>query len=57
LDNGADINQCSSDGRNALMWASAKGDIKTMELLIEKGANKEHEDSQGLNAFDLCVTK
>ena len=57
LENGADINQLSSDGRNALIWASAKGDIKTMQLLIERGANKNHEDSEGLNAFDVCVTK
>ena len=57
LENGANINQCSSDGRSPLMWAAAKGDVKTMALLLDKGAKVDHEDEKGLNAFDLCVCK
>lgn len=57
LEHGADINQCSSDGRNAFLWASAKGDIVTMKFLLSKGAKMDHEDEQGLNAFDICVVK
>jgi len=37
------------------MWATARGDLSTMKFLIEKGAEIEHEDQAGLNAFDLCV--
>jgi ankyrin repeat protein len=39
------------------MWAAAKGDLETIKFLIEKGAKIDHEDNDGLNAFDLCVTK
>ena len=51
------MNQCSSEGRTPLMWAAAKGDLETIKFLIEKGAKIDHEDNDGLNAFDLCVTK
>lgn len=56
LENGADVNQRSSDGRTPVMWAAFRGDLHTMELLIERGADLTLEDHVGLNAFDLAVT-
>jgi len=55
LENGADINLRSSDGRTPFMWGAFKGDLKLIELLAERGANIELEDENGLNAFDLAV--
>lgn len=55
LENGADINSKSSDGRTPFMWAAFKGDLKMIELLAERGSNKEIEDENGLNAFDLAI--
>ena len=39
------------------MWAAARGHINTIKFLIEKGANIDHHDSEGLNAFDVAVIK
>ena len=39
LDNGADVNQRSSDGRTPVMWAAFRGDRLTIELLVERGAD------------------
>jgi ankyrin repeat protein len=54
---GANIESTSSDGRTPLIWASAKGDIKTMEYLLSFGANLNHTDQDGCNCFDICVIK
>jgi len=37
------------------MWAAFRGDIPTMELLIERGADINLEDKNGLNAFDVAL--
>lgn len=42
LDNGADINIKDCDGRTAMMYAIEASQIKTMTLLIERGANTTH---------------
>ena len=55
LENGADINMRSSDGRTPFMWAAFKGDLKLIDLLAERGSKIELEDENGLNAFDLAV--
>lgn len=55
LENGADVNQRSSDGRTPVMWAAFRGNIPTMELLIERGADLTLEDKNGLNAFDVAL--
>lgn len=57
LKSGSDVNQPSADGRTPLMWACAKGDVKTVQLLIDNGAALDAQDKDGLNAFDVCVTK
>jgi len=44
LENGADINLRSSDGRTPFMWAAFKGDLKLLQLLAERGSNIELED-------------
>ena len=44
LENGADVNQRSSDGRTPLMWAAFRGDKQTIELLVERGADLLLED-------------
>ena len=48
---GADVNAANNDGANALIWASARGDIQTAELLIENGADvnaTKKDDSSAL---------
>lgn len=37
------------------MWAAFRGDIQTMELLIEKGADLTLEDSKSLNCLDVAL--
>ena len=53
----ADVNLRSIDGRTPLMWATMKGNLTTMELLIENGAKLDLTDQEGLNCFDLAVIK
>ena len=57
LKHGASLEQTSSDGRTPLIWASAKGNTRTMQVLIEQGANLRHEDNEQVNCFDICVIK
>ena len=40
----ADVNLRSIDGRTPLMWATMKGNLSTMELLIEHGAKLDLTD-------------
>ena len=39
------------------MWAAMRGNLQTMELLLENGADKELTDQEGLNVLDLSVIK
>ena len=52
---GSDINARSREGRTPIMYAAMKGWIKTVEILLENGADKELTDAEGLNVFDICV--
>jgi len=58
LANGADINgRANTSGRTPLMWAAFRNNIVMMELLILKGADKDLEDNEGLNCFDIAVCR
>ena len=54
---GGDINQRSSDGRTALMWASFRNNSKAIEFLVEHGALIDLEDNKGWNAIDIAAIK
>mmetsp|Transcript_20898 Transcript_20898/g.25679 ORF Transcript_20898/g.25679 Transcript_20898/m.25679 type:complete len:118 (+) Transcript_20898:200-553(+) len=56
--NGADINgKAKTSGRTPLMWAAFRNNVIMMELLITKGADKDLEDNEGLNCFDIAVCR
>jgi|LauGreDrversion4_2_1035121.scaffolds.fasta_scaffold801590_1 ankyrin repeat protein len=57
LKHGADINQRSSDGRTALMWAATKNNCDMIQFLIDNGADPKLVDNQGLNVLDICVIR
>lgn len=58
LSNGADINgRALTSGRTPLMWAAFRGNVILLELLITKGADKDLEDNEGLNCFDIAVCR
>lgn len=39
------------------MWATAKGNVETIKLLVENGAKLDHLDNDGLDMIDLAVQK
>ena len=41
LDAGADVNATQSFGQNALLWAAERGNLQTVDLLLERGAQIE----------------
>ena len=45
----------SQDGRTALIYASKKGDLDTVEKLLAAGAQPNHQDNVGY-MFDAKVT-
>jgi ankyrin repeat protein len=52
LDGGMNINaQCESDGRTALISASARGDLEVSSFLIQRGADVNIQDKQGYTAL------
>ena len=51
---GNEVNKPTHDGRNYLMWASYKGNVELMELLIEKGADTEIVGESWIYGHDLC---
>ena len=58
LDKGANIDLASTtSGRTPLMWAAFRGNLTVLELLMQKGADKDLEDHEGLNAFDIAVVR
>jgi hypothetical protein len=52
LAQGADINARQPDGRTALMLAAGRGDVAVIRLLIDRGADPQRLDREGLNAAD-----
>jgi ankyrin repeat protein len=54
---GANINSRASNGRTPLMWAAFRGNIILLELLLTKGAERDAEDNEGLNCFDIAVIR
>lgn len=53
---GADVNECSSNGRSPLMWAAYRNHVHIMDYLLENGADATIRDSTGLNAFEMATT-
>ena len=55
---GADIDaKTKKMGRTPLMWASYRNNLDLVKLLLEKGADKDMEDDEGLNCFDIAVIR
>ena len=53
-----DIKVISSQGENALHTACiGKGDINTIQWLLEQGFSPEHKDNNGYNAFHYAAEK
>ena len=50
LENGADPNVSSSDGKTPLMQAAESGDLQNIRILLEFGADKRKQDRFGKNA-------
>ena len=58
LEKGADIDGVTKKtGRSPLMWAAFRGNLQMTELLLERGADKELMDHEGLNCFDIAVIR
>jgi ankyrin repeat protein len=57
LDNGADIDQKSSDGSTALLWLSASGRLAAVEALLKRGAQHQitQRCSTGCTALSAAV--
>lgn len=56
MKHGADVNQCSENGRTPLMWAAYRNNFRTMDFLLENGADTSIRDKTGLNAFEMATT-
>jgi uncharacterized protein len=54
LDNGADVEGASPDGRTALMIAAMFNRVDIVEMLIARGANPSAQDGAGNTAFDVA---
>jgi ankyrin repeat protein len=54
LDSGTDINYKDMDGWTALHHAARKGHFKLLQLLLQRGINKEVLDKEGKTAFDVA---
>ncbi len=56
-EHGADVNGggcCSKNGMAPLHWAALEGQCEVMEILLEKGADKEAKDGRGRTAIDMA---
>ncbi len=51
IDSGAKVNSRSNVRKTPLMYAASSGNVKTLEILIENGANIDATDEVGQNAF------
>ncbi|EHK17756.1 uncharacterized protein TRIVIDRAFT_160495, partial [Trichoderma virens Gv29-8] len=48
---GADANSTSADGKSALAWAAASGDLDTVQLLLNLGGDPNYRDRDGWSAI------
>ena len=53
LDAGVPVNMRTSEGETLLILASKHGHPETVRLLLEKGADRDAEDSNGNTAWSL----
>ena len=51
------INMTSRDKTTPLLTAAANGQVETVELLLEKGADITMEDNFGRNILELAILK
>ena len=56
LKHGADVNiRCGGKGNTGLMWAAWRNYIKTVEFLLEAGADLKTTNFEGENALDISI--
>ena len=56
VENGADIEGASFDGRTALMMAAMFNRTEIIDYLISKGADPKAKDANGITALDAAKT-
>lgn len=49
------IDNCCSQGRTPLLWATSRSDIKTMQLLLDFGASVHITDVNNRNVFHIAA--
>jgi len=54
LEHGADINATTPFNETALFWATAKGHVKAVNLLLNKKADTKIKNKKGKTALDLA---
>ena len=54
LNAGLSANVKDKDGRSALMYAAAYGNVETVNVLLKAGADKDIEDYDGRKAIDYA---
>lgn len=57
LDAGAEVDQREDEGATPLMYAAARGDLRTVEILLARGADPSAKDKDGWTAWDWAVDK
>ena len=55
LDRRADLEQTESNGNTAFLLASGQGATDVLELLMDRGANKDAKNDKGVGSFQLTV--
>jgi ankyrin repeat protein len=54
ISSGANVQTANEDGRTALFAAAMHGDLAICKLLLARGADRSHRDSQGKTALDYA---
>ena len=57
IENKVDVNHQTSDGRTALIGAATNNNIKTMEILLNSGANPNLQNESGLSALYVSASR
>jgi ankyrin repeat protein len=55
VENGADVNAATTDGRTSLLFAAADGDSELVKLLLDAGANVNAKSDDGDTSLSLAV--